>query len=132
MEAEIAADATLQGHVLLAGFQPVDVCYDLARASSASLCLFSGFSLIEAFAAGCPVVAYDVEGHAEVVKDYETGFLRAENDIDGAVEALDWLLGHPVERNEMGQRARALAFERHDLSRTSATKVRWYSELLKL
>ena len=82
-------------------------------------------------AAGCPVVAYNVEWHAEVVKNNQTGFLIKENDIDSAAEALDWLLEHPVERNEMGRKAKALMLKRHDLKKTSATKVRWYSELLK-
>ena len=131
MKLEVAEDVLLKKHVHLVGFQPVDVCRELARNSVASICLFSGFSLIEAFAAGCPVVSYNVEWHAEVVKNNQTGFLVKENDIDSAAEALDWLLEHPVERNEMGRKAKALMVERHDLKQTSATKVRWYSELLK-
>jgi glycosyltransferase involved in cell wall biosynthesis len=131
LKAEIASDELLKKHVLLVGFQPQSICYDLARASQASICLLSGFSLIEALAAGCPVVSYNVEWHSEVVKNNETGFLLKENDIDGVVDALDWLLENPAKRDAMGEKAKALAFERHELKNTSAIKVKWYSELLK-
>lgn len=90
-----------------------------------------GYSLIEACAAGCPVISYDVEWHSELVKNRETGFLIKEYDIDGATEALNWLLEHPVDSETMGQRAKKLAFEHHDLKNTSAIKIRWYSELLR-
>ena len=90
----------------------------------------AGFSLIEACAAGRPVVSYDVEWHSELVKYKETGFLLKENDVDGVFDALDWILEHPEESNAMGQKAKALAFERHDLKITSATKIRCYSEIL--
>ena len=90
-----------------------------------------GFSLIEACAAGRPVVSYDVEWHSELVKSNETGFLLKEHDIDAVVEALDWLLEHPSESDAMGERAKTMAFERHDLKNTSAVKVGVYSELLK-
>lgn len=130
IRAEVAADPLLTGRLLLTGFRPRDVCLDLRRASDVSLCLMAGFSLIEACAAAHPVVSYDVEWHSELVKNYETGFLVNERDVDAAVEALDWLLRHPAESDAMGQRAKQLAFERHNLAKTSATKVQWYSELL--
>ena len=120
----------LAGRVVLAGFQPREVCHDLRRASAVSLCLMGGFSLIEACAAASPVVSYDVEWHGELVKNGETGFLVREGDIEGVVTALDWLLDHPGEGENMGQKAKALAFERHSLANASATKVRWYTQLL--
>jgi len=131
IRAEIGADPSLAGRLLFTGFQPRDVCLDLRRASKASLCLMAGYSLIEACAAACPVVSYDVEWHSELVKNGETGFLVKEHDVDGVVEALDWLLSHPAESDAMGQRAKQLVVERHDLTKSSATKVRWYSELLR-
>ena len=128
---KIAGDSSLAKHILLVGFQPRDVCLDLRRASTVSLCLMAGFSLIEACAAGRPVISYDVAWHSELVKSNETGFLLKEHDIDAVVEALDWLLEHPSESDAMGERAKTMAFERHDLKNTSAIKVRAYSELLK-
>jgi len=115
IKTELSKDSLLKDHLLLVGFQSRDVCLDLRRASKVSLCLMAGFSLIEACAAGRPVVSYDVEWHSELVKDRETGFLVKEHDIDGTVKALDWLLDHPIESDEMGRKAKTLAFERHDI-----------------
>ena len=127
---EIASNPSLKTHFLLTGFQPREVCLDLRRSSDVSLCLMAGFSLIEACAAGCPVISYDVEWHSELVKNKKTGFLLKENDVDGVVDALDWVLEHPDERNIMGQKAKTLAFENHDLKTTSDIKVKCYTEIL--
>jgi len=124
--------ASLGKHVLLTGFQSREICNDLRRASDVSLCLMGGFSLIEACAAGSPVVSYNVGWHEELVKNGETGFLVRESDIEGVVTALDWLLDNAVQGQLMGQKAKALSFERHSLANASATKIRWYSELLSI
>ena len=126
----VSADPKLTEHILLPGFQPREVCNDLRRASMIALCLMGGYSLIESCAAGRPVVAYDVEWHGELVKNGDTGFLVREHDIEGVVSALEYLLDRPAEVELMGSNARRLAFSQHDLAKTSATKVRWYTEFL--
>ncbi|MEK9628585.1 MAG: glycosyltransferase family 4 protein [Nitrospinota bacterium] len=128
---EVASDPLLQKHILLVGFQKREICLELRRASQVSLCLMAGFSLIEACAAGHPVVSYDVEWHSELVKNNETGFLIPEHDVEGAVKALDWLLDHPDESEIMGKKAKALAFELHDVKTTSAIKTRCYKEIME-
>ena len=127
---EILEEPLLNKRVLITGFQPREVCYDLRRVSDVSLCLMAGFSLIEACAAGSPIVSYDVDWHSELVVDKETGFLLKEHDTDGVVSALDWILDHPTESEAMGRKAKSLAFECHDLAKTSAIKISCYSELL--
>tara|TARA_B110000467_G_C18334880_1_gene496644 strand:+ start:1456 stop:2664 length:1209 start_codon:yes stop_codon:yes gene_type:complete len=127
---EILEEPLLNKSVLITGFQPREVCYDLRRVSDVSLCLMAGFSLIEACAAGSPIVSYDVDWHSELVVDKETGFLLKEHDTDGVVSALDWILDHPTESEAMGRKAKSLAFECHDLAKTSAIKISCYSELL--
>tara|TARA_B100000686_G_scaffold306716_1_gene346345 strand:+ start:1088 stop:2287 length:1200 start_codon:yes stop_codon:yes gene_type:complete len=128
----VASDSLLHKHILLAGFKPREVCLDIRRTSDVSLCLMGGFSLIEACAAERPVVSYDVEWHSELVKNNETGFLIAENDVGEVVKALDWLFNHPDKCKEMGQKAKNLAFERHDLKVTSTIKTSCYKEMIKL
>ena len=104
---------------------------DIRRTSDISLCLMGGFSLIEACAAERPVVSYNVEWHSELVKSNETGFLIAENDVNEVVKVLDWLFDHPDKGKEMGQKAKTLAFERHDLKITSTIKTSYYNEMIK-
>ena len=71
-----------------------------------------------------------MDWHSELVVDKETGFLLKEHDTDGVVSALDWILDHPTESEAMGRKAKSLAFECHDLEKTSAIKISCYSELL--
>jgi glycosyltransferase involved in cell wall biosynthesis len=111
-------------------FQSRERVARLRRRSAASLCLMAGFSLIEACAAGSPPIAYDVEWHRELVQNGVTGYLVAEHDVDGVVGAIERLLDTPAERTAMGARARALAFERHDLAATSRIKQQCYTALL--
>lgn len=126
----VTEDNDLSKVVRLVGFQSHEICLDLRRASEISLCLMAGFSLIEACAAGRPVVAYDVEWHSELVKDNETGFLIKEHDIESMVRAASFLLNNQEEAVRMGRNAQKLVFEEHDIKKTSEIKRRYYKELL--
>jgi len=116
--------------ITFTGFQPRDVVIALRKECALSLCLMGGFSLIEACAAGRPVVSYDVEWHSELVKTGETGRLVPEKDTAALTEAVATLLTHPAEAAQMGAAAQTLAFERHDIQKTSALKCRCYLDLL--
>lgn len=115
--------------VRLLPFQSYDKIIALRQISSASLCLMAGFSLIEACAAGSPPIAYDVEWHRELVEDGVSGCLVPERDIDGVVAAIDRLLDQGVAA-QMGARAQAAAFARHELAHTSEIKCACYASLL--
>ena len=128
---KISSEPLLHKHILLVGFQPKEVCFDLRRVSDICLCLMGGFSLIEACAAERPVVSYHVDWHSELVINKETGFLISENKVDEVVKALDWLLEHPDESYKMGRKAKILAFDHHDLKITSAIKTDYYKEMIK-
>ena len=67
--------------------------------------------LLEALACGCPVITYDVGGCGEIVEDGRTGYLIKENDIDGALKALDKIdsIGRKTCREE-GQKHSIPAF----------------------
>lgn len=116
--------------VRLLPFQSRQRVAALRQRSAASLCLMAGFSLIEACAAGSPPIAYDVEWHRELVKDGDTGFLVPEGDIDGVVSAIDRVLDDPLHAGAIGGRAREIAFDRHDIERTSTIKRDAYAALL--
>lgn len=63
----VSENPNLRENVRFIGFQPRSVIAELRKASAASLAPMGGFSLIEAAAAGRPLVAYDVEWHHELV-----------------------------------------------------------------
>lgn len=130
--AQVARNERLSRHVRFLGFQPAEVVRVLRKSSAVSLCLMGGFSLIEACAAGRPVIAYDVEWHYELVKNNETGFLIEEHDIDGLVDAIRFLLDHPDEADKLGNNAREFSFQRHELKASSNIKRQCYQELLNV
>jgi glycosyltransferase involved in cell wall biosynthesis len=68
-------------------------------------------AVIEAMMSGLPVVASDVGGVAEAVRDGQTGILVPAGDVDALAAALRSLLDDPQRRTRYGEagRARALA-----------------------
>ncbi len=70
--------------------------------------------VIEAMAAGTPVVASDVGGTGDIVKHGETGFLYTENNEDEAAQYIIRLLRDNSLREQMGKQS--LKFYRKDFS----------------
>jgi glycosyltransferase involved in cell wall biosynthesis len=62
--------------------------------------------ILEAMAAGLPVVATRVGGLPEAVVPGETGLLVSPRDVDGLAEALKSLLDDPETRRSLGQKGR--------------------------
>ena len=116
--------------IFFTGFQEKEIVVNVRRQSVLSLCLMGGFSLIEACAAGRPVIAYDVEWHGELVREEETGYLPREHDWGTVAQRVDCLLDQPELCDMMGRRARELAYERHELRNTTKVKQDIYKRLL--
>ncbi|MFL5575231.1 MAG: glycosyltransferase [Gemmatimonadaceae bacterium] len=85
---------------------------------SALCSLSEGFpnSLVEAMAAGRPVVATAVGGNADAVEDGVTGVLVPPADPARLAAALEGLLADPARRAAMGEAARTRARERYHAS----------------
>jgi glycosyltransferase involved in cell wall biosynthesis len=73
-----------------------------------------GFSnaIIEAMAASLPVVATDVGGNAEAVKDGVSGFIVSPEDTAALAEAISRILEDPQRAAEMGAAGKMLVAER--------------------
>jgi len=76
-----------------------------------------GRVLIEAQAAGLPVIASNVGGIPETVKDGESGFLVQTRDVDALAGRLQHLLEHPETWPALGEAGRKLVEERFDQRR---------------
>lgn len=79
-------------------------------------------AVIEAMAAGLPVVAYSVDGVPEVVQADETGLLVNPGDTDPLADAIVRLLKDGNERNRMGSTGRKRVLENFS-AETTAVKV---------
>jgi glycosyltransferase involved in cell wall biosynthesis len=89
-----------------------------------------GRSLVEAMAAGKPVVASRVGGIPEAVEDGTTGILVPPGDAQALAEALSFMLEHPAQTTEMGRRGRERAARLFDEERMVDRICSLYRELL--
>ena len=87
-------------------------------------------TLIEAAAAGRPIVASDVPGCREVVRDGWNGLLVPPKDPQALAEAIGRLLVDPGLRARMGEAGRQLAVERYSDKIINAETLRLYATVL--
>ncbi|MFN4034350.1 MAG: glycosyltransferase, partial [Fimbriimonadales bacterium] len=86
-------------------------------------------SVMEAMAAGLPVVATDVGGIPELVANGATGLLVPSEDVWSLSQALQTLLDEPERRTAMAVRARQTALERFDARAMTRAYERLYETL---
>lgn len=117
-----AAQAELKGRLHLLGWRE-DVPALMRRIDA--YCLPSrrepfGLVLVEAMAAGRPVVAFRSGGAPEVVVDGETGLLAAPGDADALAACIQRLAGDPQLRRRLGDAGRSRALSHFTLDRQAA------------
>jgi len=79
--------------------------------------------LIEALSCGIPVVASNIGGIPDIIKDGETGYLVQLEDVDMFEKRLRELLENPEKRRQMGQKGRKDMVENYD-SRKIAERIK--------
>jgi phosphatidylinositol alpha-mannosyltransferase len=87
-----------------------------------------GIVLLEAMAAGKPIVASNIEGYAGVLTHGVEGLLVLPNDAEGLADALLQLLHDPDAREAMGERGRQRAPE-YSWERISQRVLSYYERL---
>lgn len=130
---ELARALNIAGHVRFHGFVPEPLA--LLRAMDVLLqpsLSTEGvpISVLEAMAAGLPVIATPVGGVPEIIADGVTGFLVAPGSADGLAACVRRLLAAPAERAAVGQRAAEFVRERHAAPRAAAALEELYHQVL--
>lgn len=92
-----------------------------------------GFSnaILEAMAGGKPVVAYDVGGNPEAIRDGETGHLVPLRLPEALADAMLRLLRNPERRNDMGEKGRERAATRFSVERMVHEMETLYESLME-
>lgn len=126
------SDAGLQDHVRLAGFRQdlphLLPCLDLLVHPAFAEGL--GVALLEAGAAGIPVVGTRAGGIPEVVVHGRTGLLVAPGDAGELAEALTELLGDPDRCEAMGREARRFVQEERSVGAMVEGNLAVYRDVL--
>lgn len=86
--------------------------------------------ILESMAAGKPVIATNVGGNTELIREGETGFLVPPNDEGALVEALECLLTQPARRTEYGEKGRQRARAEFSMDRARDLYEQLYLSLL--
>ena len=88
-------------------------------------------TLLEAAAAGRPIVTTDVPGCREVVRDGDNGFLVPARDAQAVAHALEKLLLDPALRARFGRRGRERAETEFSSSIVADQTLALYESLLE-
>lgn len=130
----LVAELGLNGTVVIPGWR------DDIPAALSSLTLFVsaarsepfGLAIVEAMAAGLPVVAAASEGATEIIEDGVSGRLVPVDDPAALAQAIDDLLDNPLERSRLGRNALLAARERFSLARMASDTEQVYREVLSV
>jgi phosphatidylinositol alpha-mannosyltransferase len=88
-----------------------------------------GIVLVEAMAAGLPIVASDIPGYREVVRDRREALLVPSGDHAALADAIQHLFEHPEDARALSAAGRVRA-RRYDWDAILATLERTYGEAL--
>lgn len=76
------------------------------------------------------MIASNIGGPAEIVKDAETGFLVSPKDAKLVAEKIVQLIGDEKLRRKMGRKARRVVLEKYSLETVSEKYYRLYCSLI--
>ncbi|HKG47511.1 MAG TPA: glycosyltransferase family 4 protein [Pyrinomonadaceae bacterium] len=128
----LVAELGLSGTVAMPGWRD-----DIAAALSALTVFVSaarsepfGLAIVEAMAAGLPIVATASEGALEIITDGVTGKLVPLDNPEAMAQAVNDLLDNPLECSRLGRNAQVAARQRYSLARMASDTERIYREVL--
>ena len=125
------AHSKFRDRIILMGDCSNEVVLKWTAHASAAICPFSGSTLVEAMLCGVPIIAYDIEWHAEVVIDDYTGFLVRFPDVNALAEKMIHVGENHEEAKRVGQRGRDLARVVFDKEKIRKKESTFYLEALE-
>jgi len=102
----LATSLKVDRHVKFLGHLPLDKCYSLYKSCDMLVfpSRFEGFpmTLLEALGSGLPIIATNVGGTPEIVKDGRNGLL-VESDALEIAQKIQFLIDHPEDRKRISR-----------------------------
>jgi len=86
-----------------------------------------GVVYLEAMVHGKPIIGCKGEGIEDVVENGKTGLLVKPKDVDSLVVALDFLLSHPSEAQDIGKRAQDLVLKNYTWEKNAEKTINLYN-----
>lgn len=127
----LAASLGVTARVAFLGYQPQEaVAEELSRSDLLVLPSFAEgvpVVLMEAMAAGLPVIASRVAGVPELVEDGTSGFVTPPGDLETLIDRLGRLLSDPALRRRMGTAGRAKVEAEFDLEKEVRRLAGYYA-----
>ena len=129
---ELIKKLGMDGKILLLGWRndipEILSCIDVLVLTS----LWEGLPRVfpQAMALGVPVVATEVDGAPEAIKNGINGYLLPPKDINAMAEKVIYLIRHPEKAQEMGEKGKGLVGE-FDIWKMLAQQEELYTSLLK-
>jgi glycosyltransferase involved in cell wall biosynthesis len=132
--AEVAATTSTAGQVTFTGVVSRDAVYQ--QLAAADVCVSSSrgeglpVAVLEAMACGTPVILSDIPPHREIAQRAEYVPLVPPDDVDGFAEQIRrFRRMTPAQRDEIGDRCRALVEERFSVGAMHAAYARIYARV---
>ena len=107
----------------------VDAYFAMDVFAFASLSETQGIVLIEAMAAGLPVVALDAPGVREVIEDYHNGRLLNEMDQQSFVDALIWALSRTPEELQTTKQVVRMTVQKYPIKSAAKHMLEIYDKI---
>jgi glycosyltransferase involved in cell wall biosynthesis len=126
-----AQAAGLGDRALFLGYRDHGFIRSAGACADVALVPYGGSSLVEAVLLDLPVVAFDVEWHAELIRNGETGFLADFRDPRHLATQLRAALDGPDQARQMARACRAVADRMFDPMQVRADEHRFYETLLR-
>jgi len=107
----------------------VDAYFAMDVFAFASLSETQGIVLIEAMAAGVPVVALDAPGAREVVEDYHNGRLLSQMDEKSFVDALSWALSRTPQESQAAKQVLRMIVQKYPINSAAKHMLEVYERI---
>ena len=87
--------------------------------------------MFEYMAAGIPVIASNFPYWQKIYSEGECGLFVGPQSVEQITQAIDWILSHPEEAEQMGKRGRELVLQKYNWGAEELKLLRLYDEILR-